>query len=126
MKLNRNKNLFFCRGLQTQKKVIHIFRSQRICRSLLLQCMLMRGLCVRAKYINFLSVISVSAFSSGEILWRIKKINLNNHFFPLAKTSSRVLFLLLLTSHILRRRKKRTRIKIREKMAMVFDNKNAV
>jgi|LakMenE18May11ns_1017337.scaffolds.fasta_scaffold08380_1 hypothetical protein len=52
--------------------------------------------------------------------------SLNNHFFPLAKTSSRVLFLLLLTSHILRRRKKRTRIKIREKMAMVFDNKIAV
>ncbi len=25
------------------------------------------------KYTNFLSVISVSAFSSGEILWRIKK-----------------------------------------------------
>jgi len=68
----------------------------------------------------------VSAYSSGKILWRIKKINLNNHFFPLAKTSSRVLFLLLLTSPILRRRRKRIRMKIREKMAMVFDNKNIV
>jgi len=111
-------------------RVDHIFSSQRICRSLLLQFMfmLMRGLSLGwAEYTNFLSVIIfVSAFSSGKILWRIKKINLNNHFFPLAKTSSRVLFLLLLTSPILRRRRKRIRMKIREKMAMVFDNKRFV
>jgi hypothetical protein len=39
------------------------------------------------KYTNFLSVISVSAFSSGEILWIIEKshVNMNNHFLPLAK-----------------------------------------
>ena len=58
-------------------RVDHIFSSQRICRSLLLQFMfmLMRGLSLGwAEYTNFLSVIiSVSAFSSGKILWRIKK-----------------------------------------------------
>ena len=37
------------------------------------------------KYTNFLSGISVSAFSSGEILWRIKKSDLNNHSPPFSE-----------------------------------------
>ena len=72
LKLNRNKICFFVVEVyKHRKKSVHILAYKEFV--LLLQCMLMRGLCVRAKYINFLSVISVSAFSSGEILWRIKK-----------------------------------------------------
>ena len=66
----------------------------------------------------------MSAFSSGEILWRIKKINLKNHFLPLAKTSSRGSPSAPSYESYTRKKRKMTPwMNVNEKMVMVVDNK---
>jgi hypothetical protein len=113
VRLYRNKNIFwrwieikfvfFCRGLQTQKKVVHILAYKEFV--LLLQCMLMRGLWINIPvfWVSFLWAHSLVEKFCGEL-----KKQCEQPFPPirLAKTSSRARFLLLLTSHILRREKK--------------------
>ena len=85
-----------------------------------------RSLC-RAKYTNFLSVISVSAISSGEILWRIKKNQFEQPFPPiirLAKTSSRVApSPAPYESYTKEKKKEKPWMNVNEKMVMVVDNK---
>ena len=110
----RNKNIFWswieikiCFSVEVykhRKKSIHIFSSQRICRSLLLQCMLMRGLCINIQifWVSFLWAHSLVEKFCGELRKRLKQP------FPpirLAKTSSRGAFFSLLTSLILRKRR---------------------
>jgi len=46
---------------------------------------------------------------------RLAENSLNNHFLPLAKSSSRALLLLPLTRVILRVRRRRSRMKVRKK-----------
>jgi len=72
----------------------------------------------------------VSAFSSGEILWRIKKNQFEQPFPPiirLAKTSSRVApSSPSYESYTKKEKKEKPWMNVNEKMVMVFDNKNIV
>ena len=54
--MNRNKNLFFCRGLQTQKKVIHILAYKEFADPCYYSVCLMRGLCINIQifWVSFL------------------------------------------------------------------------
>ena len=81
----RNKNIFWswidikiCFSVEVykhRKKSIHIFSSQRICRSLWLKCMLMRGLCINIQifWVSFLWAHSLVEKFCGELKKRLKQ-----------------------------------------------------
>ena len=81
----RNNNIFWswieikiCFSVEVykhRKKSIHIFSSQRICRSLWLKCMLMRGLCINIQifWVSFLWAHSLVEKFCGELKKRLKQ-----------------------------------------------------
>jgi len=83
----RNKNIFwrwieikfvfFCRGLQTQKKVVHIIAYKEFVLLLQCKCMLMRGLCVGLNipifWVSFLWAQSLVEKFCGELKNRLEQ-----------------------------------------------------